>query len=247
MTTAKKLIWRGGMLAAMVVAGGWPLAAGAVTTAFDTTLADPPGVYFGTGNVNLHFTTGDADNIELGLGTVRRFIGPVTPEANSSTYNVLTGFTGVTTKTGTDWGFVFSINTDLSGTGPLLLTSVTTQLCVQDVGQGTTNCFDPQSPLLVDNSHAASAPTTTLQNSEALQFDDVVSGSSTRFFDPAFDPIANDTYIFTLTAKVGTDLTDSVQMTDIAGTGATVPEPSSLALFGVGLIGLARVMRRKRA
>jgi hypothetical protein len=215
-------------------------AGAANATTFDTSLIDPPGVYFGTGNANTHFVTNVSSNIELGLGTLRRYLGSVAPTGSNSVYNVLTGTTTVPGRTGTDWGFEFSINTNANGLGALTLADITSSLCIQDVGQGVTSCFDPS--LIGDNAHALSSPTTTAQNAEALQF----NGLDTRYFLPNFDINANDTYIFTLNAFVGGDLVNSVQMTDIAGSGAAaVPVPMSLGLFGLGLLGLGAVRRAK--
>ena len=232
---------------ALPIAASFCVTSAANAAVIDTSLADPPGVYFGTGNVNAHFVTNSAFNIELGLGTVKRFLGPVAPISGTSTYNVLTGTTSVAGKTGADWGFVYSLNTNLSGTGTLTLANIVASLCVQDVGKGTNNCFNPLG--ILDNAHAASSPLTTAQNSETLQFLNSTSPVDTRFFDPGFDIDANNTYIFTLSAYDSTNsqLLNSVQMTDIAGTGAVgVPAPGSLALLGLGLLGLGFVYRQRR-
>lgn len=222
--------------AAAVVALAGPVNA----AVFDTSLV-APGVYFGTGNANEYFVTNTASNIELGLGTLERFVTPIAPiTSTSSTYNVMTGTTTVAGKTGAAWDFEFSINTNANGTGDGTLAGITSSLCVQDVGAGTKNCFDPLA--IPDDAHASSA---TAQNAEALQFLDTTTPTDTRFFDPAFNINANDTYIFTLSAfNADRILIDTVRMTDIAGTGA-VPEPVSLSLFGMGIVGLGLVRRRK--
>ena len=97
-------------------------ATSAQATTFDTTLIDPPGVYFGTGNVN-------------------------------------TGTTSEPGKTGTDWGFVFSINTNANGLGSLMLADISARICIQDVSQGLSSCFNPLA--IPDNAHASGSPTTT--------------------------------------------------------------------------------------
>ena len=66
--------------------------------------------------------------------------------------------------------------------------------------------------------------------------------------DPFYNMNINDTYfdmltIFDLTGA--TIVSESIVVN--AGTGASVPEPASLALFGAGIAGLATIRRKKKA
>jgi hypothetical protein len=247
MTTIARLFSGGPLAAAAVIAASMGLggiADAAPLVAFDANLASP-GVYYGSGNINGGFVTADTTDIELGLRTIERYVAPIAPDGSSSTYDVKTGDATAPGHTGTDWGFVFSINTALSAASSFTLANITASLCVEDVGQGTTNCGNPLG--ITDNVLSPTSPTTGVQNSEALQFLNTTSPTDTRFFDLGFNIDADDTYIFTLSVSdLATGaLLDSVQMTDIAGAGATVPEPSSIALFGAGLLGLGLILRRK--
>lgn len=132
-----------------------------------------------------------------------------------------------------------------------------------DVGLGTNGAFNLLG--IPDNGHitpsgtnsncatvaspACSNADTGFQNSEALSFLSV----ATALGDPAFNRFANDTYLGldlygrgtctgTITAACGA-LLGSDNITVIAGMG--VPEPGTLALFGVGLLGLGALRRRK--
>src|SRR4051812_2046285 len=80
----------------------------------DTSL-NSPGVYFGSGNVNSGFTVDRTGSVETGLSAIERFAGPITP--TGSVYNVSTGPTGEPGHTGSDWGFVFSVNLNADGNG----------------------------------------------------------------------------------------------------------------------------------
>jgi hypothetical protein len=218
----------------------------------NTALASPPGVYFGSGNSNSNFTVSTKGSVELGLSAITRYVGPVVPTGNE--YDVATGATSVPGKTGSAWGFVFSVNLNADGLGSLNLSDITTKLTLNDVGLGTTGSFDVLG--IPDNSEYGAGGVCTpailcgaasgyyaFQNSEALSFAAVAGALG----DPGYDINANDTYIFTLEAfdKAGALLgTNTINV--VAGTGAVIPEPITLSLFGAGFAGLAIVRRRRK-
>lgn len=248
--------------AAILAASAMLLAAGPARAAvtYNTGLAAPPGTYYGTGNPNTHWVVNNANGAEIGLQTLLRYSGSVAPSpTNSSTYYVPLGPTTVSGKTGSAWGFAFSLN--LSGAG-LTLSDVSTSLQMQDVANGTTGSFDVLSipdnygwgPSGEDansgdanNSLDASADY-GVQNAEALSYSSIAGA----FNDSGYNMNQNDTYnfLFSVTCKSGTSCAGqqlaSVDSTVIAGSGAPVPEPPTLAIFGVGLLGLLGLGWRHR-
>ncbi len=221
--------------AVFFVAGINPAKADSFT--YNAALTDPPGFYNGTDNPNSGFTIDTVGNLELGLGVNLRFIGPVAP-TSTNVYDVATGAVGCCAK----WDFEFSINTQAGG-GSDLLSAFTYLLTIEDIGQGTSNAFDPL--LIPDNAYwngaevdgpPQPADAYGAQNSENLSFAGFLAG---------FDVNADDTYRFTLQAFQSDDLVATNQIIVNAGAGAAVPEPRSIGLFLTMAFGLALVVRRK--
>src|ERR1700722_10624472 len=114
------------------------------TVVDNTSLASPPGVYFGTGNANSNFTVDNDAGIELGLSAITRFVGPIVPTPTTSNiYDVPLGPTTVPGHTGAAWGFDFSINLHPPGGSSLTLGDIGALLTLTDVVNGTTGSFNP--------------------------------------------------------------------------------------------------------
>jgi hypothetical protein len=230
-------------------------------TVYDTSLVDPPGFYAGSGNPNSGFTVNTVNGAEFGLGVHNRYGADVPPTPSSgSVYHVSTGYYPATTLA--IWNFDFSINLQASSPNAALhLADITPLLTIKNVGNGDVLAFNPL--LIYDNSgwdgsseNVAYDPTHVplpidnrstdygFQNSENLGF----AGFQVPL---AFDPLADDTYIITLSAvlaSTGADL-GSVTETIVAGGGAA-PLPAALPLFasGLGVFGfVAHRRKRKKA
>jgi len=214
-------------------AGALSLLAGAAhaATAFDANLA-APGVYFGSGNSNGHFTIETVDGVELGL---RARQGPphaldaVSPVGNL--YQVALG---------ENISFDFSFNPGADGT-PVSLDGLTTLITITNLAGGSASF---PAHLIPDNAHDLGAPG-GFQNSERLSFA-IFNGG--LFGDINYDNLVNSTYRidFTVSGTNFATISDTILVNQGAGL-AAVPEPTTWALTiaGFGLAGAA--LRRRRA
>lgn len=242
------------MLAVALSAAGLTTAAQA-NTLDDTSLASPPGVYYGSGNggLNTGWATTTGDGIEIGLSANLRYLGQVAPDAGTSTYHVNTGvfaaFGPGQTCSGScaPWNIEFSVNL---GSSSFNLGDGSVQLGLTNVGTGQHITLNPFSAFgdnsaydgtNTRNGNKSGQQATTsdigFQNSENLTF--------LQFAGLGFNPNANDTYLVSLllTGNNGQQL--SVDETIIAGTGAT-PLPAALPLFASGLGALGLLGWRKK-
>ena len=239
---------KNGKIRAATLIGGLTLAllpgaAFADVVTYNASLASPPGVYFGTGNSNSGFTVDTANDVEIGLSAIERFIAPITPSGN--VYNVTLGDVA-SPHTGSAWGVTFSINLQQGG-GSLTLSGIDAVLTVTDVGTGFSHAFPGFLAALTGNTcyNGAVAACTNaadygVQNSEP-------GSLFASIGDTNFNDHIGDTYDITL-AVYGCSTPGCVSnllASDTIQVDA-VPEPNVLATFGVALAGLGLLYHRRR-
>ena len=188
----------------------------------------PPGVYFGAGNPNGNFNIFTGNNLELALRAKNRTpVGPVLIDGSSGVYSVPGGFclSGCGSPKA-KWNYEFSIHT----TDGSNLSNYSFMLGVDhDASAGT--AFSYVDPL----THWSDNALDGLAGAQASQ--------NVSFGDTPGGPINANTpglYDFILLAyDANGRLAGQVDMS------VQVPEPGSLALFGLGFAGLAAFGRRK--
>lgn len=211
-----------------ILLGALAVAASSSATCAETYGAVQPGVYFGAGNPNGNFNIDRENNIELGLRAKNRSpVGPVLLDGSSGTYTVPGGFCMVGCGSPkAKWNYEFSIHT-VDGSG---LSDYTFQLGVDhDASSGVSFSWVDPVAYWSDNAKDGMAG---IQNSENISFGDTPGGSISANAPGLYD------FMLKAYAPDGT-LAAQADMT------VHVPEPGSLALFGLGLVGLGALGRRK--
>ena len=187
----------------------------------------PPGVYFGTGNINGNWSIGTDHGIELALRAKNRQTG--TPlDGSTGTYFADPGtYAGGGVKA--KWNYEFSVN-------PGTLAGLTFKLGVDhDPTAGVNYSWVNPQTYWFDNATSGNG----FQNSQNVGFGGTPGG--------AFNVNTEGLYSFVLQAFDGTTLVDSTSMNVQVGTTVPVPEPETYALMLAGLGMLGALMRgRKR-
>ena len=223
-------------------------------TSFDQDVTN--NAIFGTGNGNGYWTVDIQGNLELGLRAKERWHG-VYNSNSDGTYN---HSTGISSGTAAIWNYEFSINVDVNGTGSYTLADYSYFLSIDtDPTQGINwITFSPfaawDDNSFGDNTTAQSAgveyddfglQTTALSDHSLAQNSQNIGWAGI----PGFDPTADGTYDFSLyvTSATGGNILAQTDITVIVGQGgAPVPEPATMLLFGLGLLGVAGVNRKKK-
>ncbi|HVX84740.1 MAG TPA: hypothetical protein VH253_07980 [Phycisphaerae bacterium] len=216
---------------------------GWATVLTNTVLQTPPGVYFGTGNANTHYTVDDEGGIELGLKAFLAY-GPdviVPAGVGGNVYRVPAGVQAGGPGDGRAlWDVAYSV--DLTGAG-LNLSNVNALISVQDLTAGTPAVDIPLGAIGDNSFYPFGSDGSTAEGEQ---------NAESPSFLPGFDPNALHDYQVTLTVKNSQGNTvlaqEGVEVDVASPSPAATPLPRAagmgMAVLGV-MMGLGMWGRRR--
>lgn len=234
-----------------IAAGLFGLSQSALAAPTYGNIATPPGVYFGSGNVNGNWTIDTANNIEVALRAKDRATG-ATLDGQDGIYEARSGICNGNGICGGSvlkayWNFELSVNVRADGSGNADLDDFVVQL---EVDTNPTAAMSWTVLNVLSNwpdTEYSNGSTPVRKGSAPLPGEFAAQQSANPMFGDSgfgFLPGAG-LYGFRLSVyETGTN-GQAGRLLAQTSTQVQVPEPGSLALVGAALFGLAAVRRRR--